>query len=103
MEARGNPLVISVIQPDSTSAELLKLTVKHWEAADITPSDNDMAADGYILQEERTTASRQIAFTATSTGTAILNDEFTIQPMIGENRSDDIAVGIPSITSQICA
>ena len=98
-------LVLSVIQPDSTSAELLKLTVNHWDAADITPSDNDMAADGYILQDTgpNTTVIRQIAFTATSTGTAILNYEFTIQPMIGENRSDDISVGIPSITSQICA
>lgn len=96
-------LVLSLIQPDVTSTDLLKLTVNHWDAPTISPTDSDMKADGYILQQESTTATRQIAFTASSTGTAILNYAFTIQPMIGANRSDDIAVGIPSIASQTCA
>lgn len=95
-------LVLDVLQPDASSSELLKLSVSHYDAPTITPTDAQMGADGYILQEQSTLQNRALSFTASGTGTATLRFSFTIQPKIGANRTDDISVGIPRVTSQVC-
>ena len=97
-------MVLNVVQPNSSSDTLLKLTVNHWAAAAIVPSDADMRADGYVLQDQSSTEERKgLTFTAQGTGTATLEFTFTIQPRIGDNRTDDISVEIPATINQICA
>lgn len=97
-------MVLDIVQPDATEENLLKLTVNHVGEAGITPSDAQMQADGYVLQNTWDgVATNPISFTATGTGTATLRFTFTIQPKIGTNRSDDISVGIPEFSTQACA
>lgn len=95
--------MLDVLQPDNSSNNLLKLSVDHWGASTTTPTDSQMITDGYVLQAESSQVSRPLTFTASGTGTAELRFTFTIQPKIGENRSDDIAVGIPTFTNQVCS
>lgn len=96
-------VIVDVQQPDASSSELLKLSAWHWDAPTITPTDAQMRADGFVLQDPGTTQDRPLMFTASGTGTATLRFTFTIQPKIGTNRSDDIGVSIPQVVTQVCS
>lgn len=96
-------LVLEVLQPDRTSDDLLKMSVNHYDEPGIVPTDAQMRADGYVLQEGWVgVVRRPISFVARGTGTAVLQFTFTIQPKIGSNRADDISVGVPRFTAQAC-
>lgn len=96
-------MILDVVHPNSDSGTLLKLSVQHWNAVNISPTDSQAAVDGFVLQDQSSTVTRSLSFTAAGTGTAILQFQFTIQPKIGTNRADDIAVGIPTTLTQTCA
>lgn len=103
-ESSRQSVIVDVINPNGEVETLRKLSVAHFDKPAIKPSDAEMTANGYILQGAWLgKQTYPLSFEATSTGTATIRYTFTIQPKIGANRSDDIALGIPLTATQFCA